>query len=100
MASIVLNSVPTYRKAMPKGIKVRVYPPLESAVRKLAELTEYEVSSVRNFALALGLLQLLRWLKEEGSITLSEQEFHSLLTEAERLLAEAKRRAVRVVAHA
>ena len=86
---------------MPKGIRVRVYPPLESAVRKLSELTEYEVSSVRNFALALGLLQLLRWLKEEGSLTLTEQEFRSLLAEAERLLAELEeRRAVRVVAHA
>jgi selenocysteine lyase/cysteine desulfurase len=83
---------------MPKGIRVRVYPPLESAVRKLSELTEYEVSSVRNFALALGLLQLLRWLKEEGSITLTEQEFHSLLAEAERLLAEMESK--RVVAHA
>ena len=77
---------------------MRVYPPLESAVRKLSELTEYEVSSVRNFALALGLLQLLRWLKEEGSITLTEQEFHSLLAEAERLLAEMESK--RVVAHA
>ena len=79
---------------------MRVYPPLESAVRKLSELTEYEASSVRNYALVLGLLQLLRRFKEEGSITLTEQEFRSLLTEAERLLAEVERRAVRVVAHA